>query len=708
MSAVLTILPPPAVPVLADQPIVVNELVMDDGSRFGHYSLGHIRISTTNRKRFSLPALTELAESIKAMGVAQPILIRPVTPTAEAPQLYEIVAGERRFRASILAGCVSIPAMCRPLTDLEAAKIQILENLQREDPHPLEEAEGYERLMLSHGYTVDLLVDELKKSRSYVYGRLKLCSLTINVRELFLDNQLSAEVALLIARIPPALQATAAAEVIKPKHWPHEPFSVRQAKEHIQRHYTLNLNQASFPIKDASLVADAGSCVTCPKRAGNQPDFTGDKKSADVCTDPTCFAEKRAAHAEKERKEAKAKGLQVVTGDAAKKIMPSTWAEMKGGYVDVDKHIHVAGKSTTYRKLLGKNLPAIALLENPHAAGMIPIAKIADIEAALAAAGQPIPETDRSRNAAQKAREKEHEAKAKIEREYRRRLFVAVREKATPELTAVDVRAAAFLLFRNCHNDVQPFIGRLHGWEPEAYQSGHDGGKWTDGSVKMRRLIDALDVEQAAMLIRDITWASNLQFSTYNGSDSKPEGLLLVASQFHVDAKKIHTDVKRDAEAKEAAKKKPAAKSKPTKAALPAQMEIQTAPETNMASALDASLAAAMAGEILPMREFIEASPDRINELATAVIAQRPDLVGQLKYIAGEMDFAYSDGAFKRAEKSDETDEESPPPAPRPKLQVKAKPPAPTPSGPIIKKKKNRAIAVPPNGDLPAGMEFPQ
>jgi ParB/RepB/Spo0J family partition protein len=101
--------------------------VADQGV-FGIQQIAEIRISKTNRKRFNQQALEELAANIKEMGVAQPILIRSVLPTAEEPPPYEIVAGERRYRASIIAGATTIPAMCRNLTDLQAAKIQILEN----------------------------------------------------------------------------------------------------------------------------------------------------------------------------------------------------------------------------------------------------------------------------------------------------------------------------------------------------------------------------------------------------------------------------------------------------------------------------------------------------------------------------------------------------------------------------------------------------
>jgi ParB/RepB/Spo0J family partition protein len=299
MSTHLITLPAPA-PAPSDRPIVVDELVMSDGSTFGQFSLGSIRISRTNRKRFDAEKLAQLSASIKAKGVAQPILIRPVTPTAKEPQQFEIVAGERRFRASVMAELERIPAISRTLSDHDALELQILENLQREDPHPQEEAEGYQQLMMSHGYTADQLAERLNKSRSYIYGRLKLCALTLEVREQFLDNidVLPASTALLIARIPvPKLQTKALGEILKPQHG-NEPMSVRAARNWIEARYTLALDQARFEPGDGKLLAKAGSCARCPKRTGNDPVLYPDVDK-NICTDPDCFAEKNAAHDER-------------------------------------------------------------------------------------------------------------------------------------------------------------------------------------------------------------------------------------------------------------------------------------------------------------------------------------------------------------------------------------------------------------------------
>ena len=419
-----------------------------DGGVYGDYPLAHIRISRTNRKRFNAEAMQDLAANIREVGVIAPILIRPVTPTEGEPQKYEIVAGERRYRASIIAGLVMIPAVLRTLTDRQARTLQLLENLQREDPHAMEEAEGFQELMLTEGYSADDLAEKLKKSRSYIYARLKLCALSLSVRELFLDRKFDASVALLIARIPvPALQEKAVAEILLGSDYQSsEPLSYRQSLEYIRRNYMLDLKKSVFSIKSATLLAGVASCTDCPKRTGNQPEIFGAETSPDVCTDPDCYREKRAAHVCLAKAGAVAKGMDVIEGAAARKIMPGSYSGLKNGYVDLDAMVYLTGgESASYRKLLGKNLPTAALLENPHAAGvMLTIAKEADLVALLQQAGLMPEDSYGARDGAQKAREKEKEAAAKIEREYRKRLFLAVRD----DRPVVAVRKWILELFR--------------------------------------------------------------------------------------------------------------------------------------------------------------------------------------------------------------------------------------------------------------------
>lgn len=262
---------------------------------FQSLPIAFIRISKTNRKRFNQQALEELAANIKANGLIQPILVRPVPQTETEAEPFEIVCGERRYRASKIAELESINVICRELSDTQAAELQLIENLQREDPHPMEEAEGYQALMLHSGYTADMLAEKLNKSKSQIYATLKLCNLCKELRDAFFENEkFTRSLALLIARIPvPELQVEAFNEIID-EYGNGEPMSYRDAADHIQTHYNVNLKTAIFSTTDSKLVPEAGACKTCPKRTDNDPDLADFEKN--ICIDPKCYESKVIAH----------------------------------------------------------------------------------------------------------------------------------------------------------------------------------------------------------------------------------------------------------------------------------------------------------------------------------------------------------------------------------------------------------------------------
>jgi ParB/RepB/Spo0J family partition protein len=283
--------------------------------QYGNFAINSIRPAANNRQRFDPLKMAELAASIKAKGVIQPIVIRPIDSDDNPAIKYEIVAGERRWRASQIAELETIPAMVRHLSDKEAKEFQVLENLQREDVHPIEEAEGYQELMLKHGYTADELAEQVHKSKAYIYAKLKLCDLSLDARQAMFDEKINASIALLIARIPvPALQAKAMKEVTN-NGGRSEPMSYRAAQEHIKNTYMLDLDKAPFPINDAKLIAIVGACTKCPKLTSNQPEVFPDLAGKKICTDPDCFAEKRAANDGRRVIEAHKKGIPVLERD---------------------------------------------------------------------------------------------------------------------------------------------------------------------------------------------------------------------------------------------------------------------------------------------------------------------------------------------------------------------------------------------------------
>lgn len=136
------------------------------------------------RKVFEPEALQELADSIKEHGVFQPIIIK------SSIKGYEIVAGERRVKASLLAGCETVPAIVRDFNDQEMMEIALLENLQREDLNPIEEAMAYQNLMDSRGYSHEQLAKRIGKSRSYVTNVVGLMNLPDSVKDLVIAKKI--------------------------------------------------------------------------------------------------------------------------------------------------------------------------------------------------------------------------------------------------------------------------------------------------------------------------------------------------------------------------------------------------------------------------------------------------------------------------------------------------------------------------------------
>ena len=139
------------------------------------------------RRDFSDAQLDELAASIRERGLVQPLVVRP-----KGRDTYEIVAGERRWRASQRANLHEVPVIIRTLTDQEAIEIAIIENVQREDLNAIEEGEGYHALMQGHGYTQEDLSKVIGKSRSHLANTLRLLKLPKAVRDLVRNGDLSA------------------------------------------------------------------------------------------------------------------------------------------------------------------------------------------------------------------------------------------------------------------------------------------------------------------------------------------------------------------------------------------------------------------------------------------------------------------------------------------------------------------------------------
>ncbi len=268
-----------------------------------------IEASKTNpRKFFDKGDLEELARSIREKGVIQPIVLRP-HPKATKSLLFEIVAGERRYRATKLAEILTIPSIIRDLDDTAVLEIQVIENLQRSDVHELEEAHGYRRLIKEAKYEVKDLALRVGKSEEYIYARMKLLALDKDLQDMFLKNEITAGHAVLLARLPKESQMLAARQLYQQK-WndvaggqTKDLISVRDLGYFIQRQIQMDLGKAPFDVEDLTLVKAAGACSACPKRTGASVQLFPEVKGHDLCLDRGCYVKKLAAFVEQQVQE---------------------------------------------------------------------------------------------------------------------------------------------------------------------------------------------------------------------------------------------------------------------------------------------------------------------------------------------------------------------------------------------------------------------
>jgi ParB family chromosome partitioning protein len=243
-----------------------------------------IRSNNLNpRKTFDQAELQDLSTSIKDKGVLQPVVVRPIEDGA----YYQIVAGERRWRAAQMAGLHEIPVLVRALSDQEVLEIAIVENVQRADLNPVEEAQGYQQLIDQFGYTQQQLAEAIGKSRSHIANTLRLTSLPSSVLNDLRTGKLTAghARALIVTEDPRAL----AQKIIQLG------LSVRQAEDlaktssdRIQRKPAKKAKDANISALEKLLAEAIGLKVTIAEKTARSGRISIDYKSLDqleeICT----------------------------------------------------------------------------------------------------------------------------------------------------------------------------------------------------------------------------------------------------------------------------------------------------------------------------------------------------------------------------------------------------------------------------------------
>ncbi len=200
------------------------------------------------RTRMDEGALYELADSIRVQGIMQPILVRRLTSGVNDGK-YEIIAGERRFRAAKLAGLDSVPVLVREVPDEAAAAMSLIENIQREDLNPLEEAQGLQRLVKEFGHTHELAAQAVGRSRSAASNLLRLLNLADPVQTMLMAGDLDMGHARALLSLDRAMQITAANQIAAKK------MSVRETESLVKKlsaEFSLKPQNREKPAKEKS------------------------------------------------------------------------------------------------------------------------------------------------------------------------------------------------------------------------------------------------------------------------------------------------------------------------------------------------------------------------------------------------------------------------------------------------------------------------
>jgi ParB/RepB/Spo0J family partition protein len=308
------------------------------------------------RHTFDVARMQELTDSVRAKGVLEPLLVRLLAkPKGKAK--YELIAGERRWRAAQRAKRASVPVGVGDFSDQEALEIAVIENEQRTDVAALEKAEGYQRLMQQYGYSAKTLAERIHKSEAEIHATVKLLRVPELVKPYLNDGTLSKSHGEIIARIPNEEGRVKLARQILYSGGGNtvNVASVREAKRYADS-YTRELSKATFDTTVENLVEGVCACTVCPFKSGNNRIEFGDGR-ADICNNVPCFIQKtEAGRARMLAALSEKKGAIPLPQDDIKKYLPYGYLSGNTPYVELSSQCYQDKKYRSHRQLVGKEL----------------------------------------------------------------------------------------------------------------------------------------------------------------------------------------------------------------------------------------------------------------------------------------------------------------------------------------------------------------
>jgi ParB/RepB/Spo0J family partition protein len=560
--------------------------------------LAHIAPSRTNpRKNFDPAKIAELADSIKSQGIAVPLLVRPLTLAIEPGKSsgkdvwfvldrsrvkgggaydgepltfktekeaeaavqegrFELVDGERRYRASQSIRLDTVPCVVKAMTDTEAAEVQLL-SFVREDISDLEAARGYQELMTQHNYTAESLRQKLGLARSTFYGRMTILKVCPAAQEALAAGKITQSHAQLLATVPdPKAQETLLNDVVKYDQ------SVRDLKTEIERDYVCDLDKAPFsPKAEYKTALIPMPCEKCEFRGANAKDrYPTLGLRPQACLNAKCYQSKIAARNEELAEEFRKKGFVVLPAEEVKKVFPNDCCRPQGGYMMLDDEVEVAGKSEHYgdwkpiEELLGKDARRLTKAIGFRGSKPVELCFRAEVEVLLESKGVKLfrrgVEAPANETPEQKAA---REAKEKAEREKEQR------EAKIDEASASRCIAALATAIEKAKNP-----GAVLPW---LLSSEFDTSENAEAVLQRRGLDTKLQFATADKLAKALTKMSTpqllslfVELRAWDYRDFMSEAAEELAAQFKVDVKRIRKQVAAELEAteKKAAETKPA------------------------------------------------------------------------------------------------------------------------------------------------------
>lgn len=484
-----------------------------------------VKSKTNPRKHSDKDSLKDLTESIKTKGVLQPVLVRVMKDGK-----FELICGSRRLEASKAAGLKTIPAIIRDLSDREVVEVQVIENLQREDVHPLEEAEGYESLIAKYGYAgVDEIAARVGKSKGYVYQRLKLCDLIQPARKAFYEGIFSTSIAYLIARVPQQLQPKLLEE-LQGWDWDHRTLTVSDVKHKIESDFMYKLSDAPFKANDPDLGEVA--CDVCPKNSGNQNDLFGDIKG-NVCTDPECFFRKRLAFSKRQVEKAKESGLTILSASDAKKYFNNPYGSE---YEDLNNRCYEDPKGRNYMALLKKDqLPGLMAVAVDDRGLVKHLARKSDLLKALKENGYKFAEKAEKDDEKSKSIEKKEKQRKKVFKKTCEELIRLSVERIASDQGFAKIQSVVDEVIDLVHFDSKKLFCAIRGHQVKAHE--------VEETVKSSYSVIKTSPEQAMNFCLELLLCHSV---ANHWGDEYPEFLSSMCQALNINVQSVEEQVKND------------------------------------------------------------------------------------------------------------------------------------------------------------------